>query len=110
VVHVPTRGMRDRASPVEPAPAAEPRRRHPVRAASDAEVLAAVIELSGSYRAPSTSLITWRLARGATITGAFQSAVRDALQHLRARGQLSCVVHRGTQRWSATRESDPPSP
>lgn len=75
---------------------------------TEEEVLAAVIELCGNYHAPSTSLITWRLVGGGTVTSAFQSAVRDALQQLRARGQLSCVVHRGTHRWSATRDRPQP--
>lgn len=84
------------------------RRSQPVRPVTR-EVLAAVIELSERYYAPSTSLITWRLARGGTVTAAFQSAVRDALQRLRADGQLSCVTHRGTQRWSATGDTERPS-
>lgn len=91
-------------TPAEHAPGA-PRRR-PARPVADDEVLVAVIELAEHYYGPSTSLITWRLAHGATVTGAFQRAVRDALQRLRARGQLSCVTHRGTQRWSPTRESE----
>lgn len=104
-------GIREHASlaPVGQASAAGARGRHQARAVGDEDVLIAVIELSERYRAPSTSLITWRLARGGTVTGAFQSAVRDALQRLRARGQLSCITHRGTQRWSAPRASDPQS-
>lgn len=105
-------GMREdaRLSPLAQPSAARARWRQQASAVGDEAVLAAVIELSEHYRAPSTSLITWRLARGGTVTGAFQSAVRDALQHLRARGQLSCITHRGTQRWSATHESDLPAP
>lgn len=81
--------------------------RHPAaRPVSQEEVLAAVVQLSTRYHAPSTSLIIWRLARGATVTATFQSGIRDALQHLRASGRLSCVIHRGTHRWSATPEID----
>jgi hypothetical protein len=102
--------MKDRVSPAPDGQTstANARRRPTARPVSEADVLAAVIELSGDYHAPSTSLITWRLASDSTITSAFQSAVRDALQHLRARGQLSCVAHRGTHRWSATRDSRQP--
>jgi hypothetical protein len=90
-----------------PAPA---RRRPAPRTVSEQEVLAAVVELSRRYHAPSTSLITWQLARHGTVTSAFQSAVRDTLQHLRASGQLSCVMHRGTHRWSASSDRHRPSP
>jgi hypothetical protein len=76
------------------------RRRPTPRTISEPEVLAAVVELSRRYHAPSTSLITWRLARDGTVTSAFQSAVRDTLQHLRSSGELSCVTYRGTHRWS----------
>jgi hypothetical protein len=89
-----------------PAPA---RRRPAPRTVSEQEVLAAVVELSRRYHAPSTSLITWRLARHGTVTSAFQSVVRDTLQHLRASGQLSCVTHRGTHRWSPNVHSEHPS-
>jgi hypothetical protein len=101
-------GTRDPATPAsaEQVPATS-RGRNPPRAASDEDVLAAVIELSARYRAPSTSLITWWLVRDSRVTGAFQSTVRSALQRLRAQGHVSCVMHRGTQRWSATRRRDP---
>jgi hypothetical protein len=88
-----------RTSHASPAPA---RWRPAPRTVSEHEVLTAVVDLSRRYHAPSTSLITWQLARDGTVTSAFQSAVRDRLQHLRASGQLSCVTHRGTHRWSAT--------
>jgi hypothetical protein len=78
-----------------------------IRRVADEEVLAAVIELSNDCRGPSTSLITWQLAGGLTVTSAFQSGVRDALQRLRAGGELSCVIHRGTHRWGAALESEP---
>lgn len=67
---------------------------------TDEQVLAAVIELWRSYRAPSTSLIISQLACGRTVGGGFQSAVRGSLERLLARGDLSCVIHRGTSRWT----------
>jgi hypothetical protein len=70
---------------------------------TDAEVLAAVVELGSRYRAPSTSLISSRLAPNGTVTSALQTGVRSALQRLHARGEVSCVAHRGTHHWSATR-------
>jgi hypothetical protein len=71
-------------------------------AVTDEEVLAAVVELSRRYRAPSTSLVTWQLGlRGGTAGGAFQSTVRDALHRLQASGRLACVEHRGTHHWTA---------
>jgi hypothetical protein len=102
--------MKDRVSPAPDAQpsAANPRRRRIARPVSEADVLAAVIELSSDYHAPSTSLIIWRLAGDGTVTSAFQSAVRDALERLRVHGRLSCVVHRGTHHWSATRDSRQP--
>ena len=70
------------------------------RAVSDVEVKAAVIELCGAYRAPSTSLIISELAGGdGAVTGAFQSAVRQSLERLRSQGELACVLHRGIHRW-----------
>lgn len=77
------------------------RTRRRLRLDGDEEVLAAVVELTQRYHAPSTTLITWQLAGGGSVTGAFQSAVRDALQRLHAGGRLSCVVHRGTSHWTA---------
>jgi hypothetical protein len=74
---------------------------------SEEEVLAAIEELSTRYRAPSTSLITWRLARGGAVTAAFQARIRNALQHLRASGRVESVMHRGTHRWSLTIASEP---
>jgi hypothetical protein len=73
---------------------------------ADDEVLAAVVELSDRRHGPSTSLITRRLAGDRTVTSGFQSAVRNSLQRLRARGELSCVMHLGTHRWGAVRESE----
>lgn len=67
---------------------------------TDEDVLAAVIDLWRSYRAPSTSLIIGRLAGGRSVGGAFQSAVRDSLERLHAHGDLSRVTHRGTSRWT----------
>jgi hypothetical protein len=87
-----------------PRPAREPmaaaRHRRAARSPSHDDVFAAVVDLSGRYHAPSTSLIASRLAPSGTVTGAFQSSVRDALEHLRAGGRLLCVVHRGTHRWT----------
>jgi hypothetical protein len=77
--------------------------RNPV---ADEDVLAAVIELSNHYHGPSASLITWRLAGDGRVTSAFQSAVRASLQRLHARGELSCVMHRGTHRWGAVPDSE----
>jgi hypothetical protein len=74
--------------------------RHAAQIVDDEQVLAAVLELSAAYRAPSTSLVTWRLADGASVTARFQSAVRDSLHRLQTKGELSCIVHRGTHRWS----------
>lgn len=76
---------------------------------TDERVLAAVVKLAGRFRAPSTSLITWQLADSATVSPGFQSAVRAALERLRAGGQLSCVTHRGTCRWSPAGERERPS-
>jgi hypothetical protein len=76
------------------------RQRAPARPVSPDDVLAAVVELARRYHAPSTSLIVWRLAPRGTASSAFQSAVREALEHLYARGRLLRVVHRGTHRWS----------
>lgn len=70
------------------------------RAVSSDEVLAAVIELSARYHAPGTSLITRHLASDRPVSGALQTAVHDVLRHLEADGRVSCVVHRGTHRWS----------
>jgi hypothetical protein len=70
------------------------------RPVSPEDVLAAVVELCGRYHAPSTSLITARLAPEGRVTGVFQSAVKEALEQLYAGGRLLCVVHRGTDRWS----------
>jgi hypothetical protein len=75
---------------------------------ADEEVLAAVVELSNHYHGPSTSLITWQLAGGDVATSAFQTSVRNALQRLRAGGQLSCVMHRGTHRWGAAPDGERP--
>jgi hypothetical protein len=72
----------------------------PTRAVSPDDVMAAVLDLAGRYHAPSTSLIVWRLAPRGTVSSGFQSAVRDALEHLYAGGRLLRVVHRGTHRWS----------
>jgi hypothetical protein len=83
--------------------------RHTTPSVSQEEVLAAVVELVARYHSPSTSLITSRLARGGTVTASFQAGVRDALQQLRASGQLSCVTHRGIERWSVTLEDDGPA-
>lgn len=71
-------------------------------ALTDEQVLAAVIELGSRYRAPSTSLISSRLAPNGTVTSALQSGVRAALQRLHAGGRVSCVSHRGTHHWSAS--------
>jgi hypothetical protein len=70
------------------------------RSVTSDEVMAAVLDLCGRYHAPSTSLITARLAPGGRVTGALQSSVREALEQLYAGGRLLCVVHRGTHRWS----------
>jgi hypothetical protein len=80
-----------------------PAHRRPSASPTDEEVLAAVIELGSRFRAPSTSLISWRLAPNGTVTSSVQTAVRSALQRLHARGEVSCVSHRGTHHWSATR-------
>lgn len=69
---------------------------------SQEQVLEAIQELSIRYRGPSTSLITWHLARGSAVTATFQSGVRDALQRLRASGRVQSVMHRGTHRWSVS--------
>jgi hypothetical protein len=82
--------------------AAPPQRRESA-SLTDEEVLAAVIELGSRFRAPSTSLISWRLAPNGTVTRTLQTAVRSSLQRLHARGDVSCVSHRGTHHWSATR-------
>jgi hypothetical protein len=73
---------------------------------SDDEVFDAVVELSGRYHAPSTSLIVWQLAAGGRVTAPFQTAVRDALQRLHAGGRLARVTYRGTGRWSAALERE----
>jgi hypothetical protein len=74
---------------------------------ADDEVLAAVVELSHRYRAPSTSLVMWQLSvRAGTVSSAFQSAVRDALHRLQASGRVACVTHRGTHHWTALRDGD----
>jgi hypothetical protein len=85
------------------AAAAPPEHRRRPAALTDEEVLTAVIELGSRYRAPSTSLISSRLAPNGTVTSALQTGVRSALQRLHARGEVSCVSHRGTHHWSATR-------
>jgi hypothetical protein len=76
---------------------------------SQEEVLEAIQELSIRYRGPSTSLITWHLARGGAVTATFQSGVRDALQGLLASGRVQSVMHRGTHRWTVP-VADAPAP
>jgi hypothetical protein len=102
--------MSDAEGPVRPAQtwAASARGRRTARSVSEQEVLDVVVELSEQFRAPSTSVITWRLAGGGAVNSAFQSAIRDALEHLHARGELTSVTHRGTHRWSVTRDGRPP--
>jgi hypothetical protein len=72
----------------------------PSRAVSPDDVMATVLDLADPYHPPSTSLIVWRLAPGGSASSAFESAVREALEHLCASGRLLRVVHRGTHRWS----------
>lgn len=71
-----------------------------MRGITDEQVLATVVELWRSYRAPSTSLIISRLAGCRSIDPGLQSGVRDSLERLRAHGALACVNHRGTSRWT----------
>jgi hypothetical protein len=89
----------------QPAPTLVGARRS-ARPVTDAEVQAALAALCDLYHAPSTSLITWQLAGDARVTARFQSAVRNSLQQLHARGRISCVVHRGTYRWSTLADED----
>lgn len=68
---------------------------------TDERVLDAIVELCGSYRAPSTGLIATRLAGDGRITARFRSAVSASLERLHTEGRVACIVQRGIDRWSA---------
>lgn len=67
---------------------------------TDEAVLEQTRRLTDAYRSPSTALVVAALVGDDGVaTASLQSAVRDALERLRVRGELVCVSHRGQHRW-----------